>query len=722
MKMNMKRIIEKPERHGLKSSLPTAQREKTMNNAFPHNSNVGIVPSLRSLRKGTKKTTPRAFLALIFFLSATQAFAGLNSALPAETGFLSQPIFTMGVNQGLSASLQGFSQWSSNPSFNLNEDAKTSEWVSVLKNAATPEGQQLLAPILNALNSKAKAQIKGRLNALVSSKSPQRQKILLSQISALLEKGRKKSAARVLESLQKYVGGLTQDAGHSSLSQAAFEKAKALDQILTPLTRIYIRDSKQENEINNLSQILAQVQAQHISKTLEPYWTSGKNPEQGSNAEKLVSDPAYNMDAPRKGPLWLKSAETQKVMTPQEFNLRSSNLQFQFPHIFIPTHNDLIKIGGQNVKRTLFPNVPNGTGDDIPAILAAGNNASNSTQIMLYEETLDEDVASIVQGLKQGKKFEIIADYSNLFPEKMRQRNRTRSPQLQKLVDESNAGNPNLKLYALKGLGSIGIQHAKFRIWNVPHFLGNSQILETGSYNYSTHSQQNNWENVVFIDDKKIIALYQAFFNWAKSVARPYSDDLDPEEPAINSPIPTDRSLGQSFNGTALPIASFSPDGGTGEAWAKIINASKQDALIGMFGFYPWPDLVSTMVSKLNNGLSIRVLSDIRQSHNPASIADMKKVKDAGAEVRVISGAGKTGLFHNKLVIGDGKNGGIVATGSTNMSFNGNRHNFENTVYLKDPYLGALVEYLEALWKIGTEPDYSQLSASQPQGSNNLKR
>ncbi len=640
--------------------------------------------------------------------------------MPAETGFLTQPLFTMNANAGLSASLQSFSQWSANPSFNLNEEAKTSEWVSVLKTASTPEGQRLLAPLFNALNPKAKAQIKGRLNALLSSKNPQRQKALLSQITALLEKGRKKSAAQVLESIQRYAEGLTSDAGHSSLSQESFEKAKGLDQILTPLTKIYIRDSQQEKEINRLSQTLASIQAQHISKTLEPYWASGKNPQQGSNDEKLLSDPAFNVDAPREGPLWLKSAETQKVMTPREFNLRSENLQFQFPHIFIPTHNDLIKIGNQNVKRTLFPNVPNGTGDDIPAILAAGNNASNSTQIMLYEETLDEDVASILQGLKQGKKFEIIADYSNLFPEKMRQRSITRSPQLQKLVDESNAGNPNLKLYALKGLGSIGIQHAKFRIWNVPHFFGSSQILETGSYNYSTHSQENNWENVVFIDDKKIIALYQTFFNWAKSVARPYSDDLDPEEPSITSPIPTDPIMGQNFNGVSLPIASFSPNGGTGEAWAKIINASKQDALIGMFGFYPWPDLVSTIVSKLNNGLSIRILSDIHQSHNPASIADMKKVKDAGAQVRVIAGAGETGLFHNKLVIGDGKSGGIVATGSTNMSFNGNRHNFENTVYLKDPYLGALVEYLEALWNMGTEPDYSQLSVPQ-QTQNSLK-
>ncbi len=655
----------------------------------------------------------------LLLLVAPLTAAAMETAEPLlpENGFLSQPLFTLSGASGLSSSLKGLSSWSSNSSLNLNsEDAKAASWVEVLKDAATPEGQRLLAPLFNALNSKSKAKLKGQLNALILSNNPERQKVLLSQITSLLEKGRKKSTGQVLGLLKKYADNLAKDSEHPSLSKESFEKAKSLDQILAPLAKIYVRNPSQAKEINDLSQTVASIQYKHIAKTLEPFWASGKNPGHNSEAGKLLSDPAFNVDTVRKGPLWLKSAETQKVMTPSDFNLRSSQLQMKFPNIFIPTHSDLIKIGSQNVKRTLFPNVPNGTGDDIPAILAAGNNSSNATQIMLYEETLDEDVASIVEGLKQGKKFEIIADYSNLFPEKMgRKESRSRSPQLQKLVDEYNAGNSNLKLYALKGLGSIGIQHAKFRIWNVPHFFGSSQILETGSYNYSTHSQENNWENVVFIDDKKIIALYQAFFNWAKSVARPYSDDLDPQEPTINSPIPTDSNMGQNFNGASLPIASFSPNGGTGEAWAKIINASQKDAIIGMFGFYPWPDLVSTIVSKLNSGLSIRVLSDIHQSHNPASIADMKKVKDAGAEVRVIAGAGETGLFHNKLVIGDGKNGGIVATGSTNMSLNGNRHNFENTVYLKDPYLGALVDYLEALWNMGTEPDYSQLSAPHPQ-------
>ena len=661
-------------------------------------------------------------LALLLIAAPLMVSAmGTAEPITPEGGFLAQPFFSLSGSAGISSSLQGFSRWSSNSSLNLNsEDAKTAGWVEVLKDASTPESQRLLAPLFNALNAKSKAKIKGQIRALISSNNPQRQRVLLSQITSLLEKGRKKSADQVLDFLKKYAKNLAKDSEDAPLSKESFEKAKSLDQILAPLAKIYARNPSQTSEINSLSQTVASIQSKHISKTLEPYWASGKNPEPDSEAGKIISDPAFNSDTARKGPLWLKSAETQKVMTPNDFNLRSSELQIKFPHIFIPTHSDLIKIGGQNVKRTLFPNVPNGTGDDIPAILAAGNNTSNSTQIMLYEETLDEDVASIVEGLKQGKKFEIIADYSNLFPEKMgRKGNRSRSPQLQKLVDEYNAGNPHLKLYALKGLGSIGIQHAKFRIWNVPHFFGSSQILETGSYNYSTHSQQNNWENVVFIDDKKIIALYQAFFNWAKSIARPYSDDLDPQEPAIDSSIPTDSSLGQNFNGTSLPIASFSPNGGTGEAWAKIINASQKDAFIGMFGFYPWPDLVATIVSKLNSGLSIRVLSDIHQSHNPASIADMKKVKDAGAEVRVIAGAGETGLFHNKLVIGDGKNGGIVATGSTNMSFNGNRHNFENTVYLKNPYLGALVDYLEALWSMGTEPDYSQLSAPQTQNPNN---
>jgi phosphatidylserine/phosphatidylglycerophosphate/cardiolipin synthase-like enzyme len=93
--------------------------------------------------------------------------------------------------------------------------------------------------------------------------------------------------------------------------------------------------------------------------------------------------------------------------------------------------------------------------------------------------------------------------------------------------------------------------------------------LQTGSYNYSAHTQASNWENVVLIDDQKLIDLYQKDFAWMKSLARAFSEDLAPEDPTIQTPIPRADSLDQSFNGVPIPIASFSPAGGTDDAWIQ---------------------------------------------------------------------------------------------------------------------------------------------------------
>ena len=187
-----------------------------------------------------------------------------------------------------------------------------------------------------------------------------------------------------------------------------------------------------------------------------------------------------------------------------------------------------------------------------------------------------------------------------------------------------------------------------------------------------------------------------------KSLARAFSEDLAPEDPTIQTPIPRADSLDQSFNGVPIPIASFSPAGGTDDAWIQIIKAAKQEIFIGMFAFYPWPSMMSELLNRLSSGLPVRILADERQSHNAASMAAMQHLKEAGAQVRVISGLNEDGLFHNKLVIGDPKGDGIVATGSTNMSINGTRNNFENTLYLKGSYLASITNYLEALWNRAT--------------------
>ena len=636
-------------------------------------------------------------------LLAHGAIIGEDSV--AGSGIFSQTLFDPTAATSFMPSVQSLEQWSQSAEgrelvSNLDQESKG--WVNLLQSANSKNEASILSPLLQELTPESAEKLKQNIKTLSATKNRGIAKNLVQEIVAQLNQAGEKAAPKVFSVLQNYASRFKSEENSSAISPKEFEEAKSLDQTLPTLASLYAQNEAEKESLRSISHSLAAVQYYHITQVLNPFWESGKNPDFNEPASKIITDPVFNLDTPRPIPSWMLSATPHS----ESHSINPS----QFPHILIPTHADMIKIGGQSVRRTLFPNIPNGTGDNIPSILAQGNNASKSTQIMLYEETLDEDVDSILTGIKQGKSFEIIADYSNLFPHKLR-RGGERSPQLQKLVDAYQAGNSNLKLYVLKGLGNIGIQHSKYRIWNIPLPNGqSSSILETGSYNYASHSQAHNWENVVLTEDLKLIAIYQQFFNWAKAIARPFSEDLEPLEPVISSPIPKDESLGQNFAGKSLPIATFSPDGRTGESWTQLIQSAQKDAFIGMFGFYPWPNLIATMIERLKAGLPIRILTDQKQSQNAASIADMSRAKEAGADIRIIGGASDDGLFHNKLVLAHSNNDGIVATGSTNMSFNGTQRNFENTLYLKDPYLGALTDFLEALWNIGTEPRADQLT------------
>ncbi len=638
------------------------------------------------------------------FLGASPIFAlGQNiDAGGAETSaFFSQPLFTP---NGLSQELPSFENLGNLEEFKQSQAGTGLKIFSEI--SRSPLASALAVPILKQLSPDSLSQIKKDIETAVRSGNAQERKALVAQIVERLRDAQVRASPQVFAALKSY-GQKIEANAQSGANARAFDQSRELDEALLPLAKVYAHDKSQEGFIKNLSQNLSSIQARHVAETLKPFWASGRNPEEGSYAWNLLSNPSlYQAPADQQMELSEESAEQPAPPTSRHFLFPASS-----------PNDDPVSIGNQSVRRVLFPNSPSGNGDDIPSVLAAGNLASQQTQIAMYEETLDQDADSILQGARQGKSYELIIDYSNLFPQKMGRgedgAHQTRSPQLQKLVDAYLAGTPNLKLYVLKGLGKFGIQHSKYRVWNIPQADGKvSQILETGSYNYSAHTQASNWENAVLIDDQKLIDLYQKDFDWMKSVARVFSEDLDPEQPTLNTPIPTAGSLDQSFNGTPLPIATFSPAGGTDDTWIQIIKAAKQEIFIGMFAFYPWPAMMSAITDRVNSGLPVRILADQKQSHNVASMAALQHLKEAGAQVRIIGGASNGGLFHNKIVIGDSKGDGIVATGSTNMSINGTRNNFENTLYLKGGYLSALTNYLEALWNLGAEPDFSQ----NPQG------
>ncbi|MBI4056190.1 MAG: hypothetical protein HY399_01420 [Elusimicrobia bacterium] len=385
------------------------------------------------------------------------------------------------------------------------------------------------------------------------------------------------------------------------------------------------------------------------------------------------------------------------------------------PAVYVPTQAELIKFGNVDLPRVAFP-----TQTDIPKLLAEGNRMSEATIVALYEENLEEDVASILEGVKRGDRYIVVADYSNVFPDRMGRGEdmKPRSPQIQALID--NVG-PNLELYVLKGLGSIGINHNKFRIWNLRKDVAGTirKILQTGSFNYTITSQKNHWENVMFVEDPVTIVLYETYFKWMLSLARPYREDLKPENPKIvPGTTPRDENPSVLFHGTKFPRASFSPKGDTLDWLLKMLELTTDEFFMSIFGFYPPPPLQQGFLELLKRGKRLRVLADYGQSHNRASTAALLGIMDNGGEVKLISGPNETPWKggpherseknHNKEAMADFKSeseGLFGESGSTNVSKNAYDNNFENTLWLRDVYLALLREQAEYMWSVAFKPD-----------------
>lgn len=77
----------------------------------------------------------------------------------------------------------------------------------------------------------------------------------------------------------------------------------------------------------------------------------------------------------------------------------------------------------------------------------------------------------------------------------------------------------NIYIYLLKGKAykhkGFGKLHAKVSIID-------NKILTTGSANYTYSAFYKNYEYIIFHKDKKLIIKFNQFFNYLKSIAKPY--------------------------------------------------------------------------------------------------------------------------------------------------------------------------------------------------------
>ncbi len=366
-------------------------------------------------------------------------------------------------------------------------------------------------------------------------------------------------------------------------------------------------------------------------------------------------------------------------------------------------------------------------GDNIASLWTQAHEVGPAIRQSQYN-FVDMDIAqSIVEKSRQGFKQVIVGDYSNWFPNRMEQgdhgdRYKQRTQAMQYVLDNMNS---NIELYILKGLTDIGINHNKFTL-----FSGDSgELLQGGSFNYSKASQNNHWENVVFNRDADRLAYFNAYHAWLVRRARPFSEDLQPEDPVLDpsDPIPQPPSSSDVvFHGVRFPKVSFSPDGGT-EGWLVKAESLVQQTLdILMFAPYPTPAMRQQIESLLQQGLAVRLIASADQLTHALPL--LTPLMDAGMQVKSLQGPDVVlhhqrptdfSKMHEKVMIFDGRmEDGLVKGGdSLNISENALHHNFENVQFWTGLPVSFFQAHFDWLWTLAKEIDAATLSQARAEAA-----
>ena len=293
-----------------------------------------------------------------------------------------------------------------------------------------------------------------------------------------------------------------------------------------------------------------------------------------------------------------------------------------------------------------------------------------SIDIAIHGLALREVAAALVRAKNRGVKVRILMNQTHVFPEKPRDR---RSPEVQQLIDLG------FEMKMLRGGDMFGIMHNKIAIFD-------SQVLETGSFNWTHAADAWHWENAMFHDSPARIKAYQSYMNWMWSIAA----KITSKAPAIPAPIPEgephpglppapqDAARPVQFNGEDFPAQAFSPGGVTAHL-VRAIDASRTSIDLANFSFTS-EDLRDALLRAKNRGVKVRIIFDADQYK---FLSEMRWFEENGFDLLLSSGKdGQKGVMHNKFAVFDGA---LVEAGSFNWTRNGEKNNYENAMFLDAP-------------------------------------
>ena len=338
--------------------------------------------------------------------------------------------------------------------------------------------------------------------------------------------------------------------------------------------------------------------------------------------------------------------------------------------------------------------------DRIPDSLVAAIDATQSTlRLALYELSLPGVTDSIVKAKARGVDVKLVFDQGHGAGAGAAQTGKpgAPSPQFQQLLD---AG---VETRLLKGGGGIGIMHNKFAV-------ADGELVETGSFNWSTAADEKNFENALFRDDASLATLYTSFWDWMWGLAKPVGETAAPQDTGAAGSFgtpPSDPSPSLSYKGNAWPRASFSPQGGTEARLVDAIGRCERTLEIAIFSFYS-SAVADAVAAAHARGVAVRVAADASQALHSPQVASLVS---QGVELRLSSGRGGQGVLHHKFAIFDGE---MLASGSFNFSQNAEKNNFENQLYSTNPAdLSAYRTEFESVWAQAHVPASSEVQGQQ---------
>jgi len=253
--------------------------------------------------------------------------------------------------------------------------------------------------------------------------------------------------------------------------------------------------------------------------------------------------------------------------------------------------------------------------------------------------------------------------------------------------------NANIQTVGSPTTSAYGISHNKFMIIDANSSNLNDPIVWTGSFNFSRYQADNDYNNIIIVQDKPLALAYYAEFNKMWGGTGPAPNLANSKFGPFKTPS---SQTSFTVNGTPVEVY-FSPMDNSSSKLQNAINSANNELF---FGIYTFTDntVANAIVNRINGGVdAYGIIDQFSQSYNPYSTLSPLM----GSKLRLYTGAG---THHNKMMLVDALSPASdpqVFTGSYNWSISGDTKNDENTLVVHDAVLAN--QYYQSLCKNFTD-------------------